>query len=354
VILTAANLYYYLEGAGFASAESVVAGEFRVKEVSRRNHAFRVTHGDRPGYAIKQIKKWDASRLATLQAEVHWYWLLQNEPRFAPLARLVPGCRAYDADNQILILDAPRDWRDLDRHHSRLRRYPVESAELLGETLAQFHQAVPAPDLIAMRDHFREQPPAILRWHETPDPLPDTLSQGVVALLQILREHALFAEAFDRLRLAWRGGTLINGDMKFGHCILTGDDARLYLIDWELADYGDPGWDIAAILQDYLSGWLRSMPGGAEDAGTLVQKAKAPLTEIQPAIRAFWRRYSETAHAPPDLERTVSYAAAWLIQRAYESLQEAKQMTPRAARMAQLSLNILRAPADAAHGLFGI
>jgi hypothetical protein len=333
MVLTSGSVFHYLAARGFAAPRSVTDEDFHVSELSRRNHAWRVSLGGNSRYVVKQPKQWLSSNVATLEAEAHWYWLVRNRPEFAPLAGFGTACRAYDAENHILILDAPANTEDLDRHHARLRRFPVGCAQLLGNTLAGLHSALSAEALEQARAEFGSALPWVLSWAELPDPPRDTSSGGALELLRIVRENAVFAEAFRTLRENWRARTLINGDMKFGHSILADGGTRLYFVDWEMASYGDPLWDAGAILQEYLRAWVRGMP----------------IEELQPAIRAFWRSYGSD-----ETERAASYAAAWLIQTAYQSLKDEGGITAHAVRMAQLSANILAAPADAADRLLGL
>lgn len=354
MILTAANLFYYLLDRGLASTETVVDGDFRVSDLSRRNQAFRVSLRARPHYVVKQPGDWRQFNVRTFEAEAHWYWLARNHPGFAPLAGFLSNCSGYDAENQILILDVPEKCEDLDRYHRRIGRFPVETAQLLGETLGALHTALPDSAREELRSDFREVTPWVLSWHEATAEALDATSKGGVELLEIVKGDTGFAEGFEELRRLWRRQTFINGDMKFAHCVLNGN--ALYFIDWEMADFGDPCWDAGAVLQEYLNAWLRSMPAGPGLPLTdLVRQARRPMEQIQPAIRAFWESYVKRVggDATAMLDRAVGYAAAWLIQSAYQSLDDAERISTRAVRMAQLSLNILADREAAARGLLG-
>src|SRR5712692_5220727 len=139
MVLTAANLYHYLADRGFTSPQSVVDGDFRVADLTRRNHAFQVSLRNRPGYVVKQVKKWRDSNVNTFECEARWYWLARNHASFAPLSGFLAKCCGYDSEDQILILEVPLDSEDLDRHHQRTGSFPVETAQLLGERLGAFH-----------------------------------------------------------------------------------------------------------------------------------------------------------------------------------------------------------------------
>jgi len=354
VVLTAGSLFHYLRERGLASAETVVDGDFRVADLSRRNHALRVSVRTRPGYVVKQVGDWRQSNVRTFEAKAHWYWLARNHPGFAPLARFLSTCSGYDAENQILILDVPDKCEDLDRYHRRIGGFPVETAQLLGETLGRFHTALPESAREELRRDYREATPWVLAWHETSAETLDDPSKGAIELLEIVKGDPGFGQSLEELRGLWRRETFINGDMKLAHSILNG--ATLYFIDWEMADFGDPCWDAGAIFQEYLNGWLRSMPAAPGlPLAEVVRQARRPLEQIQPAIRAFWQSYVAQAggDGPGMLDRAVGYAAAWLIQSAYQSLQDAERISARAVRMAQLSRNILADRGAAARGLLG-
>ena len=137
-------------------------------------------------------------------------------------------------------------------------------------------------------------------------------------------------------------------------------ELKLRLIDWELADFGDPLWDAGAVFQSYLSFWVFSMPAAAGvPAEQLVQSAQYPLGKMLPAVRAFWKTYTQTrglddAEARAALELSVSYGAARMIQTAYECMFYAPQITASALYLLQLSLNILKSPKEAVSNLLAL
>jgi len=131
-------------------------------------------------------------------------------------------------------------------------------------------------------------------------------------------------------------------------------------VDWELARLGDPCWDTGVFLGEYLLSWLISTPIAGQNAPTrLLALSKYPLERMQPAIRTFWPTYSrkmglDAATSEAWLLRSVRYAAAWLIQAAYEQDRSTTQLSGNTLSLLQLSLNILRRPAEAASSLLGI
>ena len=99
------------------------------------------------------------------------------------------------------------------------------------------------------------------------------------------------------------------------------------IIDWEFAAVGDPCWDAGAIFSNYLSFWLLAIPiTGEEPPDRFLELSSYRLQDMQPAIRAFWRGYVRGLGLDPAmlndwLLRAVRYAAARLLQTAFEQLQ---------------------------------
>ena len=136
--------------------------------------------------------------------------------------------------------------------------------------------------------------------------------------------------------------------------------AGLKLVDWELASVGDPCWDIGSVFNDYLSFWLLSVPvTGQELSEESLALARYPLDKMQPAIGAFWAAYIrrmglDAGTADEWLVRSVQFAAARLLQTAFEQMQMATQLTGNVVFFLQVSLNMLQRPLEAAISLLGV
>jgi thiamine kinase-like enzyme len=203
--------------------------------------------------------------------------------------------------------------------------------------------------------------PWILSIHQTPD-LDGEISLGNTKLISVLREYPDYQNALDELRSEWRIDTLIHGDMKWDNCVVLSktsseQELKVRIVDWELADLGDACWDVGAILQAFLSFWIFSiqMSTGLSPSQSL-HLTNYPLKAMLPAIRAFWEAYRDSmGFSAPEtaerLKRSARYAAARMIQTAFESLQRSPQMTPNALCLLQVSMNILQGPQQAIRDL---
>ena len=95
MFLTEANVLHYLLEKRFADPDDAVSGQFKVRNLSRRNQNLRVDSGTRT-YLVKQVKKWDSDGRASLEREAAICWQARTDPRFAPVAVLAPESYAWD------------------------------------------------------------------------------------------------------------------------------------------------------------------------------------------------------------------------------------------------------------------
>jgi hypothetical protein len=363
VVLSAANVAFYLCEHGYVTAADIVDGELTVDELSQRNHIFAVRRSSQPGYLVKQVKEWRQEHFFTLEREAECYWRSRNDPDFSPLAGSLPACYAYDAEHEILILELLAGGENLNLYHAKAG-FPEDIASLLGNTLATLQADMAAVFRVKPPSAWPEEIPWVLTVHESDAEAFNKISPANIELLRIVHGPE-FAQSLNKLKARWQPDTLIHGDFKWDHCILhspgePGSKARLSLVDWEFADFGDGCWDAGAVLHAYLNSWIRSLPAVAGlPMQDLVDRARFPLSQMQPAIRAFWKAYTEqldlsAGAAEEMLDRSVCYAAARMIQSAWEGMQKSSAVTAAGIRLLQVSFNILSSPADAVHLLLGM
>jgi aminoglycoside phosphotransferase (APT) family kinase protein len=191
------------------------------------------------------------------------------------------------------------------------------------------------------------------------------LSGTSLQLLRMIQQSDVFCQDLDAIRQGWKAEALIHQDIKWENCMVVPQPASarnvtLKIVDWELANLGDPCWDIGALFGDYLGFWLLSIPfAGDAPPDQFMNLAQYPLTRMQPAIRSAWQAYAHRMELDPAtatqwLLRAVRYAAARLIQTAFEHAQTASYLMGNIAGLLQLSFNILRRPQEALIHLLGI
>jgi hypothetical protein len=364
MILSKSNVVHYLVEQRLLALDSVVDGDLMVTDVTRRNRNFKIIRRGSQGYFVKQIQNWDPQTVATLASEAMCYRLARSAAEFAPLAALVPRDFLYDSQRHVLVTALLPDNESLSDHHRRLNAFPPDTARLLGTLFGRLHRdPVPIesrPEAAA----FRRQPPWILSAHQHGTNLFGALSAGNAQLLQIVQSYPEFQRTLAELSAEWKIAGLIHGDLKWDNCVVyrvPGSGAlALKVVDWELADLGDPRWDLGALLQAYISFWVLSMRISPEvPAAQLVNTALYPIEAMQPSLRAFWQAYVEARGldrlaAQALLVSSVKFGAARMIQTAYESMQFSPQISTNALGLLQVSFNVLREPSEAVTHLLGL
>ncbi|HET7038227.1 MAG TPA: phosphotransferase [Thermomicrobiaceae bacterium] len=357
------SLLGYLIERGLLDERDIVEGEVKVVDASRRNRNVRVTTTLGKNYFIKQAL--DEERSETIRREAAFLRFAWETAPGSRLTGYLPALRDWDAERGAVVFEQVPESLSLAEHQRRSRRWPVGLAGQAGAALAALHtwQPAPAPAAeIALPDYG---PPWALSIHQPEIGIFDTMSGAGLEIVRIVQQAPSLGEALDRLRDGWRATAITHGDIKWDNFVvsrITGTRGRrLWLVDWELVQRGDPLWDAGSFLSQYLDTWIASIP--VVDAAGLSRSpegwAQMPLERLQPAMRRFWDTYARAvgldgAGRSDALARVARYAAARLILTGVEAEQLHPQLNNTGVLRLQVAQNMLRRPAEAAAALFGI
>ena len=323
----------YLLKRRLVGRRSLVAGSLRISDASSRNRNVRVS-GGRPGesYLVKQGIVADSAH--TLANEAALYRRLSAGP--AALRDCVPRLHGYDRANSVLILEWIEHGEDLERLLVARGACPPALAAALGRALAALHAV--APD----EQQLRRDPPWVLALHRPPLEALRYFSAASAELVKRLQADAPLCLAMDELRDGWAPLALVHRDVKWANCIAHpaqgGRSSRLTrvkLVDWEMAGWGDPAFDVGSAFSDCVGGG----PG--------------------PAAGALWSAYVRAARlddaaAAALLTRAVRFAGARMVQSAYEYAQEATVLSERVVGSLAIARELVLAPAAARAARLGI
>jgi hypothetical protein len=359
MFLTAYNLAHYLVARGLITQESLVAGDFVLAEAGRRNRNFKVARRGLPGLFVKQIKTAEPQATTTIQREAAFYRAVSTDPRYAPIAGMIPQFLDYDASRHALALSLAENAESLAERQARDTTVPPEIAARLGGALARIHSFGPA---IAADTALRPSLPAQVPW-----PLNlDQTGYGFLSahgalgpqLGQAIARTPGLPAALSALRSLWQYDSLTHGDMKWDNCLLRGDD--LIVVDWELADLGDGAWDVASLFKEYIAATLLSHTAREHArAHNLPEPPAITLETTRPSLRAFWNAYCagrgmSGAAAAAYLDRAVRYTGARLVIAVLEYSAYAQQLDATGRLMLESARQILEHPHIAAAQLAGV
>jgi hypothetical protein len=363
-MLTQLEAVPYLLQTQLVSADSFVNGDLAVEDASRRSRNFKVISEHAPSYLLKQGIGPDGS--ATISHEAAIYELFWSDTAADELRCYLPRFYKYDSREHLLVLEFLRNAQDVKEYHTHRKRFSTAIASAMGKALGTLHSLMwregkTSGDM----EGLAYGPPWVLSLHHPAPRIFWHASSANVHIIKIIQQFPEFCALLDSLFAGWRIETFIHFDLRWDNwLVMESSDRRqkpgLKIVDWELAGRGDPCWDIGSVFSEYLSFWLLSIPvSGDIPPDRFPELARYPLSRMQPAIRSFWDAYVQRMNLDASrshewLLRSMKYAAARLVQTAFERMQIAMQLTGNTVCFLQLSLNILQQPEEAIVHLLGI
>ena len=233
----------------------------------------------------------------------------------------------------MLILEWIENGQDLYRHHATRSEASPTLAAALARVLATIHGI--APD----DEELRDDAPWVLSLHRPKLDALRYLSAASIELIRTAQADARVTSGLDELRDGWRNETLVHRDVKWANCVAYDPRGgaratQIKLVDWEMAGWGDPAFDVGSAFNDFLG---------------YCERGQRPLSSVQPAIAAFWRAYLraralDERAAARLLVRAIRFAGARLLQSTFEHTQETPHVTGRVTAGAALGATLLSAP----------
>lgn len=355
------DVVQYLLKHGLADAESVVASDLLIEDVSRRNRIFRISSERARSYLVKQGITDEGS--AAIEAEARFLRAIGKLRELNQVRDFVPSLVAYDHSNRILVVNLIKDAVDVRSYQGRTGRFSLTLTQQLGIALASLHQDTQAL-AINGAGQFGASPPWVLSVRATAADLVHTSPAGL-RVHQLLQSAPTVATHLRRLQSLWAPGSLVHNDLKWDNYLACRSSStrrfdRLALVDWETASIGDPCWDLGCVLSDFLSLWVLSMPlTDTTEIDSLPQLARFSLESMQPAADRFWRAYvSARRYTPAESEtvlaRSMEFAGARIIQTAFEQTQMRSELSGNVVALIQLAQNVLDQPLKASRILLAL
>jgi hypothetical protein len=340
---------------GLVDRSEVVDGELQLVDASRRNRNLHVLRRRGPSYMLKQGLGLERRWTVAHEAAVYEYL---GSVRCESLTRMLPRVVDYVPAECLLVLELVQDGESLESYHARRGRFSLLHARRLAEALVAVHRATATEQAeLSYGRRFRTGLPwALETLHRPAVAMAGGISNGSMLAIRMIQSIEGFLELLDAAAEEWTPGCLIHGDLRFDNCVLASGPGsqrkdRMKLVDWELALWGDPCWDAGGVLAGYLGSWVLSCPiSGEAPPEAVVQLGRYRFADMQRAGGAFWAAYHDgmAAVGAVSLRRTMQFAAMRLLQSMVEELQQSVELTGGAVCLAQLALNLLKHPEDAA------
>lgn len=363
--VTAQDLPFYLLERGLLDRDSIVDGDLRVADLSRRNRNFKVLRRRGPSYFVKQARDTHGDTDASLRREATCYELAAKVESLAPLRALLPTYHGYDEERHLLVLGLEEGERSVAHDLGWVGPEP-ELAAAAGRALGRFHSAAADLGTALPEGAFPSRPPWVLSIHRTPEGFMPVTGEGQRALLAAVRADARLHRALDGVASGWRREHLIHGDVKWDNLLIVAREGAPQVapepapqsappsapqcrwIDWELADLGDPAWDLGALVQSFVC--LYMPHASTPTANQVWQHARRSVGALVTAYgeERGWSRERLGEMLP----HAVALGGARAVQSAFEMLYLAPQVTPLSQSVVQTAVGMMEDPATWTGALF--
>jgi hypothetical protein len=369
-VLNVDSAYAFLSDRGLVGPTAVVDGDLEITSSTRRNRNLQVKSDEACSYVIKQPEAQATDAQETLRREIGFYRFCHDEPEAAAVRALLPRLILGDVDEVLLAMELVPRSIQLWRHYetSGAAAFPFAAARDVGAALGLVHRTFATPFLMhkVTAAGLSDAPPAPLSVVYPSPEMRSYISPGSLEIIRRVQAETELVSRLDAIASRWTATTVVHGDVKLDNILLqdaatAGADPstqRIYLVDWELVQRGDPAWDVAGALRDFIFFWIIFMPHDLEPDDMAAQ-AKFPLAVLQPAIQQMWNGYRAAAgrSAPASaalLDRAIDYAGVRMIRTALDLSATFTSVPAPAELLLRVATNLLADPATGRSELFGL
>lgn len=357
--LTSENIYRFLHKRQLIDSDAVVKGNFTVIPANTRNTILKIMVQKHNSVFVKQMAT-DPVSVSQFQREINAYALFKNNDEFSALANIVPDLLDYDDENNIIITRLLPDAKNLYEHYMLSKKFDTNLAREQAQILSACHIV---PDTKTDISGFPKILPWVLRLNQFKAEDFFVGNKSSTGIIQLIKDNKVLLNALIDLTASWQYTHLIHGDIKWINFLATtNNDNKLTqkLIDWELADIGDPLWDVAGLLQSYISVWVLGFDNNNPYTNELPDYMKPfDMRILQPSAQAFLEEYMKLQQYPDEYhnyfyDKVMRLTAARIIQTSVEGTTYNSRIDANYMRCIQLAFNIMKDPMAALDELFNI
>jgi hypothetical protein len=230
----------YLTRLGVIDADAAAAPGVRVTDLSRSHLVLSVRLADGRRLVVKRARARPGEVEGSLGREVLVYRLADGN---RALSDAMPAPLWLDPTGRVLVAEAADPGTTLYADAVGRGSLSVGHAPDLGRMVGAWHRATKSP-LAGLPTEIPWVLGILTAGSWRPPETDLVLVHG-----QVRRE---LRTAFAELTAALAPSCLVHGDLKWDNCLID-VKSGIRVVDWERAAHGDPAWDVAGILQDYVA-----------------------------------------------------------------------------------------------------
>lgn len=395
-LLNSQNVFTYLAQAGLWEASLACD---RLERQPGKNFNLRIKGG---GYdlLIKQETHYPNQKSSGELAKEWWFYQLLRKqvkevPALAAMRSHIIWPLHFDAENSILVFPFLNNVCDLSSFYSRFCKEESESllsahqlpvsilptsiAIALGETVAKLHSSTFQKQ--SCRDFLLHQYQLAGRRSNESKLRPDFLAglrrltpasfsvipTDALKFFRFYQRYPDIGEAIESINQTFDGCCVVHNDPRFANFLLHDADsftasnlqATVQAIDWEKWTWGDPAYDLAQLVANYLKLWLKSLPVSANlSLNDTLNRATVPLVAIQPSTEALLRTYLAyfpqiRSHQPEFVVSVVQLTGLSLVRQVQLYIAQKHPVGNIEMAMVQVAKSLLCQPEAAISTVFG-
>jgi hypothetical protein len=138
------NATEYLLNHGLVETKSIVDGDLKIIDASRRNRNLQVIRKNDTSFLLKQPNPTDINSIMTIKKEALLYLLMQTNSDFVVLKDIAPRILDFDDQKNILVTEFVTNAQSLNNYyyyHSSQGMIGKEEPAELGRLIAAYHKA---------------------------------------------------------------------------------------------------------------------------------------------------------------------------------------------------------------------
>ena len=372
VSLSSHNVIQYLRSSGLCSSEDGASEDSELPK-STKNLNLLVTLADNRKLLVKQERSIDNDeKEQEFFNEWLFHQLLEQFPVIGNIGAIASSVLHFDEENSILIRSYLSEYQELGNYYQQNDIFPEAIASTIGDTLGALHRAT--FNRREYRDFMATAPEGQFRYHfNNPAQGIKSIAPDIFGMVptDALKFYALY-QRYDNLESAigdlandWQPCCLTHNDLKLDNILIHSrwehlDNAIVRLIDWEACAWGDPAFDLGALLASYLKIWLDSLVVDPTiELEESLQLAVTPLEALQPSMLALTQAYLKAfpnilEYRDDFLLRVIQFAGLALIHQIEATIKYHKYFDNISISMLQVAKNLLTMPQLAMLTVFGI
>ncbi|MEA5565623.1 phosphotransferase [Anabaena sp. UHCC 0399] len=387
-LLSHHNVTEYLSNSGVFAQQELSGLALEVGKLNTKNFSIIATLQDGRKFIVKQERP---TLSGILSQEIFNEWQFQSMmgdiPQLNILQVFIREMLVYDHDNFIAIYKYLDNYQELytgilrspmaGRSPSR-KVLPLTIPGWVAAILAQIHRSTfnceAACTYVTQAGSFWHKQGAaftFLQSRITPEIL-SIMHPDYIKFISLYQRYESLEQARLEAISSWRACSVVHNDLNIANILVHEDwenitsfheaqkQSATKIIDWERSSWGDPVFDLASFITNYITLWLSSMIiDPSIEMEESVSSAEIKLEDVRPSIVIIVREYLQyfpeiTQYFPDFFKKLIQFIGLSLIIQTQAKIEHHKKLINSDIYCLQVAKSLLCRPQDSLISIFGM